>query len=155
MRIVTISTLLAAVFLLTSCSYTTDFVVINESDHPAEIRYKVKDFPGPFGPPVTPATITASQLNTHGAQQWKILTSDQYQLDQGNRTVTVRLEQDEALRVARMHKYGGRQDPQDAKDFPIEEIAITGEVGEIPLKGQQARIAFSNVSRALYTLTYK
>ena len=155
MRIVTMSTLLAALFLLTSCSYATDFVVINESDHPVEIRYKVKDFPSPFGPPVTPANITASQLSTHGAQQWRILTSDQYQLDQGNRAVIVRLEQHEALRVASMHKFGGRQDPRDAKDFPIEEIAITGEVGEISFKGQQARIAFSNVSRALYTLTYK
>jgi len=155
MRIVTISTLLAATFLLTSCSYATDFVVINDSDHPAEIRYKIKDFPSPFGPPVTPATITASQLSAHGAQQWKVLTSDQYQLDQGNRTVIVRLDEHEALRIASMHKYGGHQDPRDAKDFPVEEITITGEVGEISLEGQQARTTFSDVSRALYTLTYK
>jgi len=155
MRYVIIIALLAAVFLLTSCSYITDFVVINESDHHAEVRYKVKDFPGPFGPPVVPATIMASQLSTHGNQQWKILASDQYQLDHEGRTVIVRLGQREALRVASMHKYGGHQDPRDAKDFPIEEIAITGEAGEMSLKGQQARTAFSNVSRALYTLTYK
>jgi hypothetical protein len=129
--------------------------VINESDHPAEIRYKIKDFPSPFGPPVAPATIAASQLSTHGAQQWKVLTSDQYQLDQGNRTVIVRLDQHEALRIASMHKYGGHQDPRDAKDFPIDEITVTGEVGEISLNGQQARTTFSDVSRALYTLTYK
>ena len=155
MRIVTMSMLLAALFILTSCSYATDFVVLNESDHPAEIRYKVKDFPSPFAPPVTPATITASQLSAHGAQPWRILTSDQYQLDQGNRAVIVRLERHEALRVATMHKYGGHQDLRDAKDFPVEEIVITGEVGEMSLKGQQAHTAFSDVSRALYTLTYK
>jgi hypothetical protein len=129
--------------------------VINESDHLAEVRYKVKNFPGPFGPPVALATIVASQLSTGGDQQWKTLTSNQYQLYQESRTVIVRLEKHEALRVASMHKYGGHQDPQDAKDFPIEEISITGEAGEMSLKGQQARTTFSDVSRALYTLIYK
>jgi len=155
MRLVIIIALFGYVSLLMACSYRTDFVVINESGQAAEIRYKVKDFPGPFTPPVTPATIEASQLSTHGGQQWKVLPSNQYQLDQENRTVIVRLEQHEALRVASMHNYGGHQDSRDAEHFPIEEITIAGAVGEKTLKEQQARTAFSNVSRALYTLTYK
>jgi hypothetical protein len=97
----------------------------------------------------------ASQLSNRGNQQWNILTSEQYQLDQGNRTIIVLLEQHKALRIASMHKYDGHQDPRDAKDFSIEGIGIAGEAGGMSLKGQQARTAFSNVSRALYTLTYK
>jgi hypothetical protein len=127
MRCAIIIALLVAVFLLTSSSYITDFVVINESDHLAEVRYKVKDFPGPFGPPVAPAVIVASQLSASGDQQWKALTYNQYLLGQESRTVIVHLEQHEALRVVSIHKYGGHRDPRDAKGFPIEEISITGD----------------------------
>ena len=155
MRITIGAIALGAVLLLAACSYKTEFVVINESDQSINIRYKVKDFPGPFAPPVTPATIVASQLNMHGDQQWEVLTPAQYQIDQENRTITVRLMPHEALRVASMHKYGGHNNLRDAEHFPIEEIVIMGSADELVLKGQQALETFSNLSKALYTLTYK
>jgi len=65
--------LLCSLLLLTGCSYITDFAVINESDQPLEVRYKIKNYPGSFSPPVTPATIAASQLSTIGNQQWNNL----------------------------------------------------------------------------------
>jgi hypothetical protein len=62
--------LVGAVCLLTACSYTTDFVVVNESDAPITVRYEVKDFPGPFSPPTTPGVVAASELSEDG-QEWK------------------------------------------------------------------------------------
>ncbi len=61
----------------------------------------------------------------------------------------------QALRVADVHNYNGHGDTWSAKEFPIEEIVVRGVQGDVKLTGQQARAAFSEVSRALYTLTYK
>ena len=155
MRHVILVLLLAAISLLSACSYITDFIVINESREPMQVRYKVKKFPGAFTPPVAPATIPMSQLSTKGNQQWSQLASGDYQLDQESRTVIVRVLPHQALRIATMHHYGGHQDSADAQDFPVEEITMSGEDGERRFTGPQARTTFSEVSRALYTLTYQ
>lgn len=154
MRLVLVIMLFVLVSLLTACSYKTDFVIINGSERPVEIHYKVKNYPGAFAPPATPATIASSQLSTHGNQQWNALAPTQYQLDQEGHSVHVQLRPHEAFLVASMHNYGGHKDARDAEHFPIEEITITGAGGEVTLKGRQTLIAFSNASRALYTLTY-
>ena len=146
---------LFSLLLLTGCSYMTDFAVINESDQPVEVRYKIKNYPGSFSPPVTPATIAASQLSTKGNQQWNNLASDRFQLDQDNQTVVVRVMPHQALLIADMHNYGGHEDAWGAKEFPIEQITLRGARGEINLANERARTTFSEVSRALYTLTYK
>jgi hypothetical protein len=145
--------LITSVF--TACSFLTDFVVVNESDNAIAVRYKVKNFPGPFAPPDTPATIAADQLDAHGGQHWKDLTSDQYQLVQENRTVLVRVAPHQALLIARLSNYGIHRGPEKEASFPIEEIIVAGADGEMILEGQQAIKNFSEVSSALYTLTYK
>jgi hypothetical protein len=60
----------------------------------------------------------------------------------------------EALRIYRFHDYRGHEDAQD-EGYPLEEISVLGASGGLKYTGQQARTAFSEVSRALYTLTYK
>jgi hypothetical protein len=147
--------MVSLVMLFAACSYLTDFAVLNDSDQPIEVRYKVKRFPGTFVPPVAPATIASSQLTTKGNQPWNKLSSDQYQLDEQNRTVVIRVMPHQALLIANMHNYAGHGDAWDAKEFPIEEIALRSAGNEMKFVGQQARTAFSEVSRALYTLTYK
>jgi hypothetical protein len=76
-------------------------------------------------------------------------------IDQQSRTISVSLMPQEALQIARIHKYGGHDDPHGAAQFPIDEIVITGTSGGLKFSGGQARKAFSEVSRALYTLSYK
>jgi hypothetical protein len=148
--------LLAAVCLLSAaCSYTTDFVVINNSAQPIDVLYRIKQFPGEFGLPDKPATIAASQLDSHGGQQWKPLASDTYHVDQSTRTATVRVMPGDALRVTATSSYGGHEDAWDANEFPIDEIIVSGGNGELRLTGPQARTTFTKVSLALYTLTYK
>ncbi len=154
-RHVILTVLVGSVSLFVACSYITDFAVVNESDQPIEVWYKVKNYPGPFAPPVTPATIAATQLSSKGSQQWTTLTSEQYQLHQESRTVQVRVMPHQALLIANMHNYIGHEDAWGANEFPIEEITIRGGQGEIKLADQKARTTFSQVSRALYILTYK
>jgi hypothetical protein len=148
---------LASISLLTACSYFADFVVVNDSDHPIEVRYKVTKSPaGPLAISGIPAIIKASQLDTHGGQQWKELTPAQYHLiqDSSTETVIVGLMPNEALRVTKLHDYGGHEDPRP-NIFAIEEIGITGASGEMKLVGEKARTSFDEVSSALYILTYK
>jgi hypothetical protein len=148
--------MLAAICLLSAgCSYTTDFVVINNSAQPIDVRYRIKQFPGEFSLPDKPATIAASQLDSHGGQQWKPLASDTYQVDQSTRNATVRVMPGDALRVIAMSNYRGHEDAWDANEFPVDEIVVSGGNGELKLTGSQARTTFTKVSLALYTLTYK
>lgn len=150
--------LIAYLPLLSACSYSTDFVVVNESTQPIEIRYQVKKSPaGPLAISGIPATIEAFQLSPHGGQAWKELTADQYKVleEDSNETVAVRIAPHEAVRLTRLLEYGGHADPGEANHFPIEKIDIKGATGELKLEGQSARTSFSEVSRALYTLTYK
>jgi hypothetical protein len=139
-----------------ACSYITDFVVINASESPVEISYKVKDPPN--GPPkidVIPATKLASQLKPNEKTKWQDLAADRYKIDQENRTVTVKLLPQEALFLTSMHHYTGPDDPIDVNWFPIEELSIAGSVGSLKSSGKQLLKAFSEQSRILYTLTYQ
>ncbi|HEX8173494.1 MAG TPA: hypothetical protein VF543_00075 [Pyrinomonadaceae bacterium] len=154
-RLLVIVLLITSVLCLTACSYMTDFVVVNESDEPIVVRYKVKNYPYTFAPPTTPATVAVSELSTRGGQKWQELNPTQYQLDPANRTITIRVMPHNALRVARARDDGWHQDPSASESFPIEEINVNGANGELNLKGQQAFTSFSKVSQALYTLIYK
>lgn len=147
--------LVSCISMFAACSYITDFAVVNQSGQVVEIRYRIKRFPGPFAPPVAPATMAASRLSTKGGQEWKDLPSNQYRLDEENRTVIVELAPQQALRIARMQHYLGHEDVGDAEEFPVEEVIVTGAQGELRLLGQQARVMFSEMSKALYILTYR
>lgn len=146
--------LLGYVAALSGCSYLTDFVVVNESDRSVEVRYRIKDHPGPFVPPIAPATLAISSLSTKENDDWNELAGEAYRVDQQNRTITVELISQHALRVARMHNYA-RKDSFDAARFPVEEILVTGDSGELKLAGEQVRLAFAEKSKALCILTYK
>jgi hypothetical protein len=152
MRRIILMVLVASLYLFAACSYMTDFVIVNESDGPITIRYEVKNYPGPFSPPEIPGTMPASELSSKGSQRW---TPSQYELDETSRSVTTRLMPGQALRIATLHHYVGHKDPNDAQNYPISRIMVSGARGELSLAGEQARTTFSKVSAALYTLTYK
>ena len=143
--------LVGSLLLFAACSYATDFVIVNESDGPITIRYQVKDYPGPFYPPVTPGVVPASQLSEDG-QQWN---SVQFEVDEASRSVITRLSPGQALRIATINHYSGHDDPNDAQKFQIRAIAVSGTHGELNLTDEQARTSFTKVARTLYTLTYK
>jgi hypothetical protein len=139
-----------------ACSYVTDFVVVNASESPVEISYKIKEPPN--GPPkidVIPATKLASQLKPKEKTKWQYLAADRYKIDQANRTVTLKLLPQEALFLTRLHHYTGPDDPIDVNWFPIEELSIAGSVGSLKSSGKQLLRAFSEESMVLYTLTYQ
>jgi hypothetical protein len=145
---------LVCVLLLTACSFTTNFVVINASDHPIEVRYKIKkpDDPRAIGvPTVSPATKSVSQLQQQTS--WNQLSTSQYSLDRESREVVVSLPPGQALLVEQLDR--AVEDANQAGTFSIEAIDLVGANGEIHLKGEQARKAFVAESKRLYAIRYR
>ena len=86
--------------LLTACSYTSNFVVVNATDQPVELRYKVKASPrDPLEMVGTPRKTAGEKLRD-GDREWRLLAPGEYTLDGGARTLTVRLMPREALETA-------------------------------------------------------
>lgn len=151
MRYLLLMVLLASLLLFAACSYTTDFVIVNETDGPITVRYEVEDFPGQFYVPLTPEVVAASELSEHD-KQWNPV---QFEVDEASRSVTTRLMPGQALRIATMNSYGGHDDPNSAYKYSLRRITVSGSRGELDLMGEQARTTFTKVTRGLFTLTYR
>src|SRR6266852_5210021 len=62
-----------------ACSYSTDFVVVNDSGQPIEVRYRIKRFPNePSTLTARPAKIASSEITTRDKRAWRNLTPDEY-----------------------------------------------------------------------------
>lgn len=145
----------ALALLLAACSYTANFVVVNATDRPLELRYKVKaserDPIQVAGDPLK----TAEESLRGGDRRWQRLAPEEYTVDREARTVTIRVMPHEAVAVMRVTNYGGHDDASGAGAFAVEEIRLSGAGGEVKFEGDGARRAFVEESRNLYTLTYK
>jgi hypothetical protein len=143
----------ALALLLTACSYTTSFVVINATDRPAELRYKVRDSPR------DPLSIVGEPLKTaegnlrSGDSKWQRLSPGEYTVDREARTLTLQLMPHEAVAVRRLTNYRGHDDISE--DFAIVELRVQGAADELKLQGEETRWHFLPESDNLYTLTYK
>lgn len=156
MRTFLIVILLLLTITLTSCSYSTDFVVFNDTDNQIEVVYRVK--PSPLGAPsleIEPMVVSAANLEVRDISKWTKLAPDRFRIDQVNRTVTVRVLAHEGLWITSMHHYIGDEDPNDVTNFPIQEVSVAGADGEMRFTGDKARKAFERRSRVLYVLSYK
>ena len=155
MRRVLVFLTFALALSLAACSYTTNFVVVNATARPLELRYKVKaserDPLQAAGEPLK----TAEENLRGGDRQWQRLSPEEYAVDREARTITVRVMPHEAVVVRRLTNYGGHDDTSDAETFAIEEIRLNGASGEVTLQGDQARRSFLAESDNLYTLTYR
>jgi hypothetical protein len=142
--------------LLTACSISTDFYIVNESNYPIEVEYRVKVHPNNPILQDVPTKIAASQLESrNGSGRYlEKLSDDQYRYDKETGIVNVRVLPREALWISSISGYGGFSN-QTAEYFYIKEIAIKGTGGEVIHTNRQVLDAFSKISDTLYALTYR
>ena len=155
-RLLLLLILLLLTISLTACSYSTDFVVFNDTAYAIEVIYRVK--PSPPGPPslaIEPMVVSAANLEMSDISKWTKLPPNRFRIDPANRTVIVRVAAHEGLWITSMHHYIGDEDPNDVKNFPIQEVWVRGADGEMRFTGDKARKAFERKSRVLYVLSYK
>lgn len=144
--------LLASVSLLAACTRLKEFAIVNESNQPIEVQYKIRKLPiEPYIPTGTPAKAATSQL---GEREWRKLSDTEYRFDSETGTVLVRVMPGEALLIGHV-RIEGDDESLEAADFDIEEITIAGANGEIRLSGKQTRTSFIAESNRLATLRYK
>lgn len=142
----------ASVALLSACSYSYDFVVVNKSEGVIEVRYKLKQLtpetPGKFVDLNPPAKLSLEEFEK-SKLEWRELPQEQYHFDNLAGTVTVSVAPDEVLLVDDSH------DPRDENQFGLASIKITGAKGSIILEGEQAQTQFKFDSDTKYVLQYK
>lgn len=144
------------VLLLTACSYSTDFFIINKSDSPIDVEYKVKIYPNNPVLNNVPSKIPISQLENKSKPGYQLekLSNNQYQFDKETGVVKVQVMPREALWISSFPGYGEYK-YEHLEYFSIQEISIKGTEGEIKYTKRQTLGAFSKVSDMLYTLTYR
>jgi hypothetical protein len=149
--------LLSSASLLTACSYSTNFVVINASNSPIEVRYRLKKPMNPDAPSrlaEVPSVKLISELDLQ--IPWRQLPTSRFTFDPNTRMALVSLMPGEGVRVEQRKLGDGPEDDTDqAANFSIEEINIKGTNSQVTFQGEQARKSFVAVSKTLYTLTYR
>ncbi len=142
--------LLPLVLSLSGCSMSFTYVLVNETDQPIEVIYKLKrtspDAPAQYVSNEKPAVLTVKELEK-SRHEWRDLTSNQYEFDGATGTYKVSLGPDEVLRIT--SNRGGDD------DFDIASISIRGAKGSVDLKGDQTRAQFKGESDTRYVLRYR
>lgn len=149
--------LLAPVFLFAACSFSVNYVVVNDSDAQIQVLLVAKKLPHGLvstEPPAELGLLNVSELDDH--KPWRHLQTSQFTFDAATRTVVVTLMPQEALRVDQQGDvHCGDKRPSVAERFRIEEISISGVHGSIRLEGNQAYSSFVGETKSLCTLTYR
>ena len=144
-----------------ACSFSMDYIVVNASANTVNVTYTI----GPTGiDPLAatgvgiPAMLPVSEMP---GREWRPLSSDQFNFDRSNRTVTVSLPPNQALLINRGAEW--RPDSTAASHFIIKEVRVTGSNSELTLKGDEVYKSFTVVPKPFYrfgpptlaTVTYK
>ena len=149
--------LLVAVVLFTACSYLTDFVVVNKSDRPIEVRYKLRKPASPLSPsriPLLPGVKSTSELDQQ--VPWRELGSSEYAFDADKRVVSVSVLPGQVLRIAQYNLQDGNMtNAEQAKMFFVEELAVSGNNGEVIKNGDDVYESFVPESTNIRALVYR
>lgn len=161
MRSVLVILLLLLTAISVSCSYSTDFIVVNASGQAVQLTYTIApttiDLLASTGVG-TPAMLPLSELS---GREWRALASSQYTLDRLNRTVSLSVPPNQGVLINR----GGtwHPNPEMPRGFIIQKIQVTGMNGAMSVEGDAVYKSFEVVPKPFYrfgpptqvTLTYK
>lgn len=151
-RVPPLSLLLVA--LLSACSFSSQFVVTNESDAVAEVRYTLKGRGALKFRCEPPAKKTVEQLEDSDVG-WRELGADEYLCDEGARAVTVVLRPREALLVGRPKDYFEHTQESADEAFDLESVRVAGAHGSIQYSGRMARTQFVERGNRVFVIAYR
>ena len=138
--------------LLSGCSSSSQFVVINASSGTIAVQYRLKNWV-----PVTPGTKVNIQVPAkvsldefqEAEYRWRTLEREEYLLDKVTGTVVVNVSPGEVLLVDQITNYR-----DDADQFGLASIKISGRSGSVQFEGEQARTQFKKEGRSKYIVRY-
>ncbi len=148
------SLLALSLLALSACSYSTDFVVVNDSGSPVEVHYTFKSrYRHDTCCSERPAKKPPAKLDDDDTP-WRDVPAGEFSYDRAAGAVTLTLHPGEALRVAIEINWRGHGDPGRDGFFEIESLRIAGAGGVVRYEGMQAQYQFQRHGAQLYKLTY-
>lgn len=126
-----------------SCSWTTDFVVVNASQETVRVSYVFKPQPPDECCDSFPEPAVAKASELDQGPVWREVLLEE---PRSPGRVAVLLAPGEALRIADLGSYS-RPSLRDREEFPIEEIEIRNSRGALRLCGPAILLAFEGANR--------
>lgn len=133
-----------------ACSWVTQFVIVNKSGEPIEIRLKYAPLSGERNLRKTTLDEKGKIIN----ENWQNLAREDFQDNKIEETVSFKLPPNEAVAVAVEVNYTGHGSG-NADFFKIKELEIKGSRGAIHLEDKQVLFQFKEEDETLYTLVYQ
>lgn len=147
--------------ILFSCSWLTDFVVMNGSDAPIELNYRFKLIKDKNGLPTCPGLkfFGGPEIPKNGEYKgsktyWVALSSERYQYSESECAVTLTLEPDQIIKIGSIPTYTGHKSGRG--DFlGVEQLTLKTKDGLITYSGLELVRRFKKKADILYILEYK
>jgi hypothetical protein len=144
-----------------ACSYSVDFIVVNESDTEIELEYTLsKEHYNPASETPTlheylvPARMDLSIWQTRFKREdWRNVAENEYLFDSKTGKCKVKIAPKQALRIVKTSDYLFFGD--NYKDFQIAELEIKGENGRVVLESLQLFKQFSGKNYSNRFIAYK
>ena len=136
MKDLRITVVLIIVGLLSACSFSYDVLIVNRSNEPIEVRYKIKENSGFDEPQVKSVddwdlSKSVSRFWTEEVP-WRSLAKDQFHTDVGERIITV--QPGEVILVEHGNYNPISEEKGDLTE--ITELRIISSTGEVSYKGK-------------------
>lgn len=149
-----LAVLLALIFcvILSSCSYSSQFVIVNRSNAPIDVEYVITSkFDSLENTENKPYKMDLSNWDSRfGDKEWRDVAQNEYQFDAETKTCRIMLLPNEVLRF-----YHERDRATGEYEFRVASVKLTGVNGEILFEGKEFYKQFEKTGQNTYSATYK
>lgn len=143
--------------ILTACSFTIDFIVVNKSNAPIEVEYTFKHSPENLDNiNFQPYRINSADWDSwfgNKDEKWIKLSQTEYKLETESSRCRIKLDPKQALRILRTHD--SMYFDENYENFEIVNIKLIGENGIVIFEGNQIFKQFEKKNYTNRFITYK
>ncbi len=134
-RIIIFGLTVCAISVISACTLIQNLMIVNSSDEEIDVQYELKDSSN-----FLPETTSESNFNTWKFLQkdWDKMPTEQYNLDERNKTVKVKIKPHEVVKIGSGDPYYFEKN--DYNHFNLKTLKI---------KGNNKEIYFENSSKLL------
>ena len=142
-------TIIILSLLISACSFSTPFVVINSSEGQIEIYYELK--PSGMMPHENirkPQVASVEEFNS-GKFQWRELPPDKFVIDSEKGTVKAIIQPNEVIEIESEDGIGVNEKPSE--HFDIKKLNLNGASGLIGFEGNQIYKQFKREEKSWFS----
>jgi hypothetical protein len=153
-KILITKSILFLCLISSACSYLTEFVVVNNSNLPIEIEYKITSQVDSLEHTATkPFKMNFSDWDSWFGKNkgWQEVSQDGYEFESQSRTCRIKLEAGKALLInwENENRYGTYD------NFRITSLRLKGDNGEVIYRGESIYKQFNKKDDHNYFIEYK